>query len=339
MRALLLLLLCLASSAQADAPAYVEVDPRPVTRIAFGACNRVDLAQPLWKPIAAARPDVWIWTGDIVYADTADPAVFAEHYGKLKATPGYRALRQQARVLGVWDDHDYGKNNGGKEFAGKQVAQKALLDFLDEPAGSWRRRTPGVHAATLFGPAGQQVLVVLLDVRYFRDAPGPKGDTLGAAQWAWLLKVLRSSTAPLKLLVSGIQVLPEEHRYEKWANFPAARQRLFQAIGQTKARGVVFVSGDRHLAEISRVSATKAGYPLHEITSSGMTHSWADHPGEPNRHRVGASYSQLNFGMIAIDWASRQVELQVRGRDGAVQRRHAIGLDALIAGAKAGAKE
>ena len=42
---------------------------RTVTRIAFGSCNKHDKPQDYWRRIRARKPDVWVWLGDIVYAD------------------------------------------------------------------------------------------------------------------------------------------------------------------------------------------------------------------------------------------------------------------------------
>jgi alkaline phosphatase D len=44
------------------------------------------------------------------------------------------------KVLGVWDDHDYGVGNGDRDFAGKEVFKKLYLNFIDEPAESERRQ-------------------------------------------------------------------------------------------------------------------------------------------------------------------------------------------------------
>ena len=40
--------------------------------IAFGSCNMSQEPNPFWDDILAENPDVWIWGGDIVYADTDD---------------------------------------------------------------------------------------------------------------------------------------------------------------------------------------------------------------------------------------------------------------------------
>ena len=128
--------------------------------------------------------------------------------------------------------------------------------------------------------------VILLDGRYFRDplkkegkanVPDPSGDMLGEAQWKWLEHQLTNSDADVHIIGSGVQVLPEEHVYEKWANFPTARQRLLDLLGKTKPNGALLISGDRHMAEVSKVNVPGLGYDLFDITSSGLTHVSAPH--------------------------------------------------------------
>lgn len=329
----LLLALAAACGRRAPVPAPTPTaDIAPLSRIAFGSCSDQDRPQPIWDPVVAARPQLWVWLGDNVYADTADIAEMRRIYTMAKAHPGYTALRAATPVIGTWDDHDYGRNDAGKEFPARAGAQQALLDFLDEPAASPRRRQEGVYASYLYGPPGRQVKVILLDTRYHRDPrddEGKTGDILGEAQWAWLERELRGSTAQVHLIGSGIQVVPEDHRFEKWANFPAARERLFRLVGETRAPGVVFLSGDRHIAEISRAEGTAAGYPLYDVTSSGMTHTWREDRPETNRHRVGEKVIALNFGLLDIDWSTGVLHFQIRDERDAVRLEERIPLAAL----------
>jgi alkaline phosphatase D len=130
---------------------------------------------------------------------------------------------------------------------------------------------------------------------------------------------LRNSTAQIHLLVSGIQILPEEHKYEKWANFPQSRRRLLHLIGETGEPGVILLSGDRHLAEISRLDEPDVGYPLYEMTSSGLTYSSRLVRPEPNRSRVGEQWRGLNFGLVVIEWsANPMIALQIHDRNNLV---------------------
>ncbi|MEK7482860.1 MAG: alkaline phosphatase D family protein [Planctomycetota bacterium] len=287
-----------------------------LSRIAFGSCNHQDRPQPLWEVIVKNNPQLWIWTGDSIYADTEDMSLMKKMYAKQKQNSEYQKLLKTCPVIGCWDDHDYGKNNAGKEYPKKAESQALMLEFLDEPKESPRYQQEGAYASYSYGPEGKQIKVILLDVRYHRDPPGLEADTLGDAQWEWLEEELQNSKAQIHLIISGVEVIVEEHPYEKWANFPKARQRLFDLIGKTKTKGVIFISGDRHIAEISKIEGTSAGYPLYDITASGMTHSWSDFKEEKNRYRVGEVYPDLHFGWIEIQWTSTPpvIELQIRNR-------------------------
>jgi len=293
--------------------ASLHAEGEALQRIAFGSCAHQDKPQPIWQAIRAAEPDLWIWMGDIVYGDTEDMEVLAEKYGQLAKLPGYAALARSTPVIGVWDDHDYGANNAGKEYLKKAQSQQVLLDFLGVPESSPRRQREGVYHSRVFGPEGRRVQTILLDARYHRDSPGPEGDVLGEAQWRWLEERLEEPAA-LRLVVSGVQVLPEEHPYEKWANFPKARQRLLRLLAAAAGGDIVLLSGDRHIAEISRLDEEGAPLdaPLYEITSSSLTHSWTSFPGAPNRYRVGETYAKNNFGLIEIDWKRRSLVAQIR---------------------------
>ena len=305
-----------------------------LTRIAFGSCNREDRPQPLWPRILAADPQLWIWTGDNVYGDTDDMAVLAAKYARQRAHAGYRAFAARVPLVGVWDDHDYGVNDGGREFAPRAASQQLALDFLGEPADGPRRAREGMYAAYSYGPPGRRVKVILLDTRYFRDPLPPRGatsagDVLGEAQWRWLERELRTGGAQLHLVVSSIQVLPVDHPYEKWANFPRARERLLATIGASGAPGVVLVSGDRHIAELSRLDDAPTGYPLYELTASGLTHTWRGDgsgapPAEPNRYRVGPLVAALNYGTLDVEWRSSapRLTLRVHDADGRVRIAH-----------------
>jgi alkaline phosphatase D len=300
--------------------------------LTFGSCNKPALPQPLWPWVRAQNPDAWMWLGDNVYADTENIEITRSLYRQQKERPDYAALVAQTRVIGIWDDHDFGKNDAGKEYPKRVESQGALLDFLGEPADSPRRRRKGTYESYVFGSGDERVKVILLDGRYHREKPGPHADTLGEEQWAWFEKELRSSRAALNVVASGYQILPEQHPNEKWANFPRARARLFELLKKTGTPGVVLVSGDRHFAELSRVDESVIGYPLHELTSSGLTHSYLN-ADEPNCHRVGKLYPKLNFGAVRVDWNRRVVSLEARGSDGSLPIQHKIVLDRLRRGA------
>jgi alkaline phosphatase D len=235
-------------------------------------------------------------------------------------------------VIGVWDDHDYALNNGGRHLIGRERSQQALLDFLGVPPNDPRRQRAGVYTSHTVSRGGMTVKLILLDCRYHRDDPGPSGDVLGEEQWAWLEAELSGSGAQVHLIGSGFQFLPDQHPYEKWSAFPRARQRLLGVLARSGAPGVVLLSGDRHLAELSRLDEPALRRPLLELTSSGLTHAYTKAGDEPNRLRLSPLYAALNFGLIRVDPAREAITLEVRGLGGVVAFTHTLPLRALAVG-------
>lgn len=331
-----------------------------ISRIAFGSCARQERPQPIWDAVVEAKPQLFLFLGDNVYADTENMELMAERYGMLGNQPGYRKLKATCPVLATWDDHDYGVNDGGAEYPKKRESQQVFLDFFGVPKNSARRQREGVYHAEVFGPPGKRIQVILLDGRYHRSKlktgfqpsePGegfrgryrpntdPDATMLGETQWKWLKEQLRVP-AELRLICSGIQVIPDQHGSEHWGNFPLERRKLFRLIRETRAEGVVFLSGDRHLAEISRLAPGKkaASYPLYDITSTSLnapsgnlTKAGVRFANEINDYRVGLTYFDTNFGLVDVDWNQPDpvVRLQVRDEKGGPVLQQRIPLSAL----------
>ena len=292
----------------------------PIERVAMGSCNKQDLPQPLWEPILAFQPQLWIWLGDNIYGDTADMSKLARKYSEQKSNPGYRKLLATVPVVGLWDDHDFGLNDSGFNFPKKRESQKLFLDFLDEPPDSPRRDREGIYDSRSFGPDGKKVCVILLDVRFWRPPPRSGGDILGEAQWRWLEQTLKASDAQIHLICSGTQFLPTEHRWEKWQDFPDSRRRLLKLLAKLKPPGTVLLSGDRHFSEIQRAENPYGGPDLHELTSSGLTHFWKNFPNEKNSLRIGEPLVELSFGTLEINWNARSISLALRDSTGVAKR-------------------
>lgn len=269
--------------------------------IAFGSCNHQwDESQPIWKEVVKNDPDLWIWLGDIIYADTDDMAEMKEDYTTQKSHTDYKHLVAATDVIGIWDDHDYGVNDGGKNYNQKDESRDLLFDFLDIPKGSPDRKHTGAYQIYTYVNGDLITKVLLLDVRYFRDDISSEASILGEEQWSWLIKNLENSKADIHIIGGGIQFLPEDHKYEKWANFPKERARLIEVLDELNVSHPILLSGDRHLAEMSLINLGDEKKPLLEITSSGLTHSYRNFKSEENRHRIGQVIPTKNFGILQI---------------------------------------
>lgn len=314
----------------------VKLDNNKVlTRIAFGSCNKHDAPQPLWNPILSNNPELWIWLGDNVYGDTEDMDLLKSKFDAQKAQADYAKLVSQVPVVGIWDDHDFGVNDGGREYSQRASSQQLLLDFLDVPQDAPQRTQKGIYASYTVGQAGKTIKFILLDTRYFRDNltkrnkrynPNFGGTILGDKQWEWLEKELNDSQADIHIIASSIQVIPMQHGYEKWFNFPKERQKLFNMLAKKKIKNVVFLSGDRHIGEISEIEVAGRKQPLYEVTSSGLTHTWSTVGEEANRFRKSDLIAALNFGLLQVDWDKKEMTLQIRGEENKVLGEKKIAL-------------
>lgn len=292
-----------------------EVGTEDAIRIAFGSCNHQDLPQPLWKDILSEDPHFWIWLGDNIYGDTEDMAVMRELYARNKAQPDYAQLRQRAEVHGTWDDHDYGVNDGGREYPMKAASKRELARFLDLPDSHEIFTREGVyHHVDRVVAGGFRLRLIFLDTRSFRDPlvrirkegqpfavyrPNANGTLLGDAQWRWLKPLLDAEAFDFCIIASSIQLLAAEHAFEKWANFPNERQRLIDWINASCPGKAIVISGDRHHSELSRLEL-ESGAQLIDATSSGL-----NRPGglghEPNVLRVGVFNGEINYGLLTLN--------------------------------------
>jgi alkaline phosphatase D len=288
---------------------------KPVSfRIALGSCGHQDKPQPLLDVATAQQPDVFIYLGDNIYGDSYSLDTLKAKYGRLAAKPEFQRLKASTPLLAVWDDHDYGWNDAGRHFPLKAESKDIFMDFWEVPSSSKRRTHPGIYGTEWLEQGGRKVQIILLDNRTFRDelihreeadknfkndyVPNETSDStfLGTAQWKWLEEEL-SKPADARIIASSNQFSHEYNGWESWTNVPKERQRMIDLIKSTKANGVIFLSGDVHWGEISRLDAPGL-YPLYDLTSSGITQTWDII--EPNKNRRGQAIPQNNIGVVDL---------------------------------------
>jgi alkaline phosphatase D len=328
------------------APAGLPLDAsKPLTRILVASC--LDEEKPdsaAMRSLAGESADLFLMIGDNVYGDRDGPAYVNNQpelnelrasFSDLAAREDFKAVRAKFPMMVAWDDHDFGANDAGRDFPFRRLAERIHERFWgleNEDVGAY----PGTYYARTFGPEGQRTQVIVLDTRFFRspltptDAWNEKGkeryvpsadpeqDMLGNDQWTWLENRLQDP-ADLRLIVSSIQVLPTVHGYEAWSTMPIEQQRLYRLVSETEAKGVVFVSGDRHTGFLYS-SSTALPYPVSEITASSLNVSFATTTEEMDAAQVGAGYPPENYGAIGIDWTAGTVSLAIHGNTGETVR-------------------
>lgn len=302
--------------------------------IAFGSCNKQYEVNYLWDDVLNQNPNIWVWGGDIIYSDTDDMKKMKQDYDTQLQQKGYDVLNKRVEVHGTWDDHDYGLNDGGYEYAKKAESQQQLLDFLGVSKTDKRRQRKGVYYSKEFNTKKGSVRLIVLDTRYFRTElttskssnrrydPNPHNDgtILGVTQWQWLEQTLNNSTADFNIILSSIQFLSQQHGYESWGTMPNEINKMYDLITSSKAKGVIMLSGDRHISEFSKKEIKDLSYPLIDFTSSGMTHSYSNFKSERNDNRVGEVVSAKSFGVLKFNFDTQNVTMQMIGDDNEIQQ-------------------
>ncbi len=290
-------------------------------KIAFGSCGRQTHPLPIFKEVVKQNPDVFVFLGDNIYGDTDDMDVLREKYGQLGQKESYQLLVQNTEILATWDDHDYGRNDAGKEYPHKEASKQVFLEFFNEPKDSPRYDHKGIYHSVYKSVGDKTIQIILLDNRTFRDKLKrfPKGKEadkrffykldyvphtdksktlLGKKQWAWLEQELKKS-ADLRIIASGSQFSIEYNGYEAWANFPHERERLIQLVSKTKADHLIFITGDVHYGEISKFEHPDT-YPIYDVTSSGLSSTWKF--ATPNKNRIEGPIMDNHFGLLTVDF-------------------------------------
>ncbi|HXF99976.1 MAG TPA: alkaline phosphatase D family protein [Bacteroidota bacterium] len=288
----------------------------PAFSVAFGSCayiNDTTADRPgkpyggsytIFHAIAAQQPDLMLWLGDNWYYREVD--YFAEskmrqRVARDRSIPELQPLLGSVHHYAIWDDHDYGPNDADRTYRLRSVALEIFRDYwANQMHGTLE--TPGVFYRFQWG----DVEFFMLDDRFYRSPNAlpetPEKTMFGKAQLAWLKESLVSSMATFKVIVNGNQFL-SRHSYETLRRFPSDFDEFIGWIKDRKISGVLFLSGDRHFAELSMLPDTSF-YPLYDFTSSPLTAGVAsERRPEENALLVPGTFvnNTRNFGMLRFD--------------------------------------
>jgi alkaline phosphatase D len=294
----------------------------PTTKIGFGSCGNQDIQQPVLSLASKQNLDAFIFVGDNIYGDTDDMDTLRNKYKRWASQSHYQNLIKSTKIFATWDDHDYGQNDTGKHYPHKKESKKIFMDHFNIKEDNEMSQHEGIYHTNYIKVGDKTIQFLMLDLRTFRNdllkydpkvelprkkyfydldyVPHTSKDSLmvGETQWQWIERELKKP-ADIRFICSGSQFGIEYNGYEAWANFPHEQKRMLDLINKTKANGVLFLTGDVHYAEISRLNNTEA-YPIYDITSSGITSKW-DFP-TLNTNRIEGPVMDNHFGMITIKW-------------------------------------
>ena len=300
----------------------------PDFTVVFGSCmyiNETEFDRPgkpygsgysIFESIAKKNPDIMIWGGDNTYLREVDWDSKTGIYHRnthSRSIKEIQPLIAKTQNYAIWDDHDYGPNDSDRSFYNKHITQKAFKDFwANKSYGIGADQNEGVFSTFNWGDAQ----FFLMDDRFFRSPQDRiTGDKtmLGTTQFEWLIDALSSSIASFKIIVIGGQVINAVADTENYGHYPEEKEKLLKEISDNKIKGVMFLTGDRHFAEMSMLPR-EGSYPIYDWTVSPLTAGIVSDKvlKEDNKYKVrGSGFVQNNFGTITFSGnkENRQMKL------------------------------
>tara|TARA_B100000579_G_scaffold372093_1_gene335048 strand:- start:55 stop:1020 length:966 start_codon:yes stop_codon:yes gene_type:complete len=296
-------------------------------KFGLGSCLDQDYPQPIWQSIQNENLNYFIFLGDNVYGDVPSGLLRKMKRAYQKQKLILPDFLDEINILSIWDDHDYGINDGGSDYRNKKRSQKMFLDFWEIPKDDIRHKQEGIYFSEEQIFFNKKFKLIFLDTRYFRsELKGKKGrytknkdpdaTILGLKQWKWFENQLNQDFDFL-MIFSSIQIIPQDHGFEKWDNFPKERDKILNMLEKYNDKTILF-SGDRHRSGIYK----KDG--IIEVTASSMNKPGSDFF-ETDKYLIGKTYPQANFSILEI--FKKSINIKIKDESGKVLNSINLNID------------
>ena len=287
-----------------------------ILTLGFGSCLHQDRSMAILKTIEKKELDLFMFIGDNVYGDQKDGELdklirtYKQQYNNLE-----NFLKNVSTEF-IWDDHDFGLNDGGSDYRYKDRAKELFLETWKIPSQDPRRLRDGLYFDKMIEKNGLKVHLIFLDNRTFKsewkltdefNKEGkeryvkdfdPDKTLLGKKQWQWLKDKLNEDSN-IKIILSSLQILSLGHGWESWDKLPLERERFFNLIDESKVSNLFILSGDRHRGGFYRYK-TDDNNDIYEFTSSSLNLPIPFNTEEKGPLRIGSTYRKANFGVVRI---------------------------------------
>lgn len=265
------------------------------------------------------KADFMLWLGDNVYLLNGEYRSYKRMMKKMikvRVNPEMNAFLTSMPQYAIWDDHDYGPNDGDRRWKNKDLSLEVFTRFWPNP-GFGTETTTGNFCSF----RQKDCEFFLLDDRYYRDKEDFT-DFLGQGQLEWLKSGLKNSDATFKFIACGSQVLNDLTHGETYARYYAERKDLFNFIETENIPGVVFLTGDRHFTEVLKLDR-EGTYPFYDFTVSPVS-MWVYKVKENHREFLNplrvenTLITEMNFGRIRVHGPTgdRTLTLEIRDKMG-----------------------
>ncbi|MGE0525793.1 MAG: alkaline phosphatase D family protein [Bdellovibrionales bacterium] len=282
-------------------------------RLAFASCANDSLHRDdIWHRFEQCDPDMVFFLGDNVYADntsliTRSPADEEQLWLRYVETRNRIAFYFQRRlkpVLAIWDDHDFGFDNRGRQFQYKEASKFVFDTFWAQSERASLVHGPGI--AKRFSAFGADFF--LMDGRSFRDSAGFSGRRMfGSAQEEWLFQNVhpRASFLLNGSVFYGAYTGKDSFEGQFGRDFSDFIAKLANTDGL-----FCFGAGDVHFSEVMDIEPAQLGYRTFEMVSSSI-HSFSI-PGHEWRFgrnpRRRQSNSRHNFTVFEGEFGEDRIQ-------------------------------
>jgi alkaline phosphatase D len=261
-----------------------------------------------------------VWLGDNWYTREVDYyTAWGLNYraSRDRSLPVLQKFMASIPQYAIWDDHDYGPNDMGKNYILKEDSRKVFMNYSCNP--SYGQQGEGIYSVISYS----DVDIFLTDDRWWRseaalkDSMDGKPNTaktyFGKQQLDWLKNSLLFSKATFKIIATGSQILNPYSGYDCMRFYKAEYKELMDFLSEYKIKGVLFFSGDRHHSEVIKQERNGL-YPLYDVTNSPYTSGVSKVKGEElnNAARVpGTLVEAQNFSRITVSGKKNERVMQV----------------------------
>ena len=302
-------------------------------KIGFGSCLKQDKSMLIFESIKQDSFDLFLMIGDNVYGDSETKDLKELKLAYKKQKENFEMMKLNFPFEAIWDDHDYGMNDAGKEYLYKESSKELFLNFWNIPLDDIRRYRKGLYFDLTYNIGDRTLQILLLDTRTFRDtlmpsnnigAPGKERyisnqdsslTILGKNQWNWLRKKI-IQPVDFRIIASSIQFLPIGHGWESWNNFPYEREKLIEIIDNANLSHTLVISGDRHRGGLYQLK-TDNGRIISEMTSSSLNASFPNKE-EDGPLRIGNTFIKENYGVIFINSIDNSISVSLKDINGKI---------------------
>ena len=287
-----------------------------VLTLGFGSCLHQDRSMAILKTIEKKELDLFMFIGDNVYGDQEDGELdklirtYKQQFNNLEN------FLQNVSTEFIWDDHDFGLNDGGSNYRYKDKAKSLFLETWQIPSNDLRRLRDGLYFDKMINKNGLKIHLIFLDNRSFKsewkltdefnkkgkeryiEDFNPEKTLLGKNQWKWLKDKLNVES-DIKIIISSLQILSLGHGWESWDKFPLEREKFLKLIDESNISNLFILSGDRHRGGFYQFK-TVGNNNIYEFTSSSLNLPIPFNTEEKGPLRIGSTYRKANFGVLRL---------------------------------------